>query len=52
MELLFDLEKDPGERRTLAYQHPDVVEALRKALAEWEKGLLASTRPAPSRPGR
>jgi arylsulfatase A-like enzyme len=52
MELLFDLEKDPGERRTLAYQHPEVVAALRKALAEWEKGLLASIKPARSGPGR
>jgi arylsulfatase A-like enzyme len=41
VELLFDLENDPPERRTLAYRHPEVVAALRKALAEWEKGLPA-----------
>jgi arylsulfatase A-like enzyme len=36
MELLFDLEQDPGERRNLAYRHPEVVKALRMALASWE----------------
>jgi arylsulfatase A-like enzyme len=36
MELLFDLEKDIGEKRNLAFQHPDVVKELRTALMEWE----------------
>jgi arylsulfatase A-like enzyme len=39
MELLFDLEKDPGERRNLAYRQPEVVKALRTALAGWESRL-------------
>jgi arylsulfatase A-like enzyme len=36
MELLFDLDKDRSEKRNLAYQHPEVVRALRSALAEWD----------------
>jgi arylsulfatase A-like enzyme len=36
MELLFDLEKDVGERRNLAARHPEVVAELRTALAGWE----------------
>jgi arylsulfatase A-like enzyme len=41
MDLLFDLEKDPGERRNLAFQHPQLVKELRAALAEWEDSLQA-----------
>jgi arylsulfatase A-like enzyme len=39
VELLFDLEADPGERKTLAVKHPDTVAELRKALADWEAKL-------------
>jgi arylsulfatase A len=39
VELLFDLEKDIGEKHNLAYQHPEVVKELRAALAEWEGTL-------------
>jgi arylsulfatase A len=39
VELLFDLETDIGERRNLAYQHPDLVQDMRKALSEWESKL-------------
>jgi arylsulfatase A-like enzyme len=45
-ELLFDLEVDVGERRNLAYRHPEIVKELRTTLAEWEAGL-----PAPSTGG-
>jgi arylsulfatase A-like enzyme len=41
VELLFDLEKDSGEKRNLALQHPDVVKDLRAALAQWEATLPA-----------
>jgi arylsulfatase A-like enzyme len=40
-ELLFDLQKDSSEKRNLAFQHPDEVQALRAALAEWERPLPA-----------
>jgi arylsulfatase A-like enzyme len=39
MDLLFDLSTDVGERHNLAYQHPDTVGDLKKALAEWESTL-------------
>jgi arylsulfatase A-like enzyme len=39
VELLFDLEADPGERKTLAYKNPELVGELRKALADWEAKL-------------
>lgn len=41
MELLFDLETDPGERKTLAFMYPDKVEELRKAAREWDATLPA-----------
>ena len=39
VELLFDLDADPGERRNLAARMPDRVAALRRALDDWERGL-------------
>jgi arylsulfatase A-like enzyme len=41
VDLLFDLEADPGERKTLAYKHPETVDELRKAVADWEAKLPA-----------
>jgi arylsulfatase A-like enzyme len=35
-EMLFDLRHDPGERRDLYYQHPDIFADLKKRLADWE----------------
>lgn len=40
MELLFDLDSDPGERRNLAFRHPEVVKSLRKAAIDWEQSLM------------
>jgi len=37
VEMLFDLAADAGERRNLAFRHPEVVRDLKKRLAEWEK---------------
>ncbi len=37
LEMLFDLENDPSERQSLAYQHPEVVRDLRQRLAQWEQ---------------
>jgi arylsulfatase A-like enzyme len=39
MELLFDLEKDIGERHNLGFRHPEVLRELRAALIQWEVGL-------------
>jgi arylsulfatase A-like enzyme len=36
LELLFDLERDPGERQTLAYAHPEIVARFRHQLRQWE----------------
>ena len=36
---LFDLETDIGERRNLAYRHPDVLKELQSAFAAWETEL-------------
>jgi len=37
--LLFDLSNDPGERTDLAARHPDIVVALKGALAAWVKDV-------------
>ena len=37
LEMLFDLESDPGERYTLFYEHPEVVGGLRNSLKTWEQ---------------
>lgn len=36
-ELLFDLEKDPGETRNVIEEHPEVAQALRKTIEDFEK---------------
>jgi arylsulfatase A-like enzyme len=45
IEMLFDLGADPGERKDLAYHHPDRVKQLRDKLAGWEKEM-AKHKPA------
>ena len=45
IELLFDLAKDPGERKDLSYQHPDRVTELKRLLAGWE-AEMAKSKPA------
>ena len=37
--LLFDLSNDPGERTDLTARHPDIVVALKGALAAWDKDV-------------
>lgn len=44
VELLFDLSADVGERRNVAYRHPERVAELRSLLAAWEKTLPAIER--------
>jgi uncharacterized sulfatase len=38
---LFDLSRDPGERRNLAAEHPERVRELRSALAAWRERVGA-----------
>jgi arylsulfatase A-like enzyme len=38
---LFDLDNDIGETTSVAAQHPQVVEQLRKALADWRQAIGA-----------
>jgi len=40
--LLFDLERDPGERRNLFYEHQDKAKELHAGLAEWDKEMNQS----------
>jgi hypothetical protein len=40
--LLFDLDRDPGERRNLFYEQQDKAKALRAKLAEWDKEMNQS----------
>jgi arylsulfatase A len=44
-DLLFDLDADISERNNVAYEHPEVVAALRKRLDAWEGDVDA--RPLP-----
>ena len=39
LEMLFDLESDPGERHTLSYVHPDIVRELGQSLEAWEQDV-------------
>ncbi len=40
LDMLFDLETDPAERQTLAYQKPEIVRELKSLLESWEQDLL------------
>jgi arylsulfatase A-like enzyme len=44
-EFLFDLGRDPQEKRNLAADRPEILERLRRAYAEWEAGMLAPIEP-------
>lgn len=39
IDLLFDIERDPGEREDVSYQHPEVVGELKAALEAWERDV-------------
>jgi arylsulfatase A-like enzyme len=45
IDLLFDLENDPGERKDLSYQHPDKVVERKRLLTQWEEEM-ARAKPA------
>ena len=42
MDLLFDLNEDPGERINLNYQHPEITDDLKAKLKAWEAEMDAS----------
>ncbi|MBI1898412.1 MAG: hypothetical protein HYZ57_13010, partial [Acidobacteria bacterium] len=44
-ELLYDLERDPGERLDLGYRHPEKLRDLRAAVAGWEADLARNPPP-------
>jgi arylsulfatase A-like enzyme len=39
--VLYDLSTDPGERRNLAPQYPEVIRELQEALERWERDLVS-----------
>ena len=39
--LLFDLERDPAERRNLFYEHQEKAKELQARLAAWDKDMNA-----------
>ena len=43
--MLFDVERDPGERDDLYYRNPSVAANLARALADWEKRMPGAPRP-------
>ena len=44
MELLYDLEADLSERRSLTYEHPEIVRDLKARLQAWQEEMDASER--------
>jgi arylsulfatase A-like enzyme len=44
MDLLYDLEADIGERRSLTFVHPEIVRDLKIRLAAWQEEMDASER--------
>jgi arylsulfatase A-like enzyme len=41
---LFDMQADPGQRRNVAADHPEVAAKLKAAVADWRKELLTGFR--------
>jgi N-acetylgalactosamine-6-sulfatase len=44
MDLLYDLDADIGERRSLTWEHPEIVKDLKARLKSWESEMDASER--------
>jgi arylsulfatase A-like enzyme len=45
IEMLYDLEADPSERRDVQYEHPDELAHLRGAVAAWEAEMDRHPKP-------
>ena len=39
VDMLFDLSTDPGERKTLTYEKPELVEEMKRLVASWEQDV-------------
>jgi hypothetical protein len=44
MDLLYDLYADIGERRSLTWEHPEIVKDLKARLKSWQDEMDASER--------
>ena len=40
--MLFDLVEDPGETKDLAAEKPEIVEAMKKTLTQWQASCRSS----------
>ncbi|QDU50731.1 arylsulfatase [Gimesia panareensis] len=47
---LFDMTKDPGQRKDLSKQKPEVTQKLKQAVADWKKSVWPHGYPTESRP--
>jgi len=47
---LFDMTKDPGQRKDLSKQKPEVTRKLKQAVADWKKSVWPHGYPTESRP--
>ncbi|MCH8830249.1 MAG: sulfatase-like hydrolase/transferase, partial [Planctomycetes bacterium] len=47
---LFDMVKDPGQRKDVSKAQPEIATRLRKAVAGWRKDVLAELNPKSKRP--
>ena len=47
---LFDMEKDPDQKRDVATENPAIAEELRTAMADWRREVLGPVRAPDSRP--
>lgn len=47
---LYDIAADPGQRRDVSDQHPEVAERLRQAVAQWREEVLPSAGAGGDRP--
>ena len=47
---LYDMTKDPGQRKDISKGNPDIAAKLRTAVAKWRKDVLAELDPTKKRP--
>jgi arylsulfatase A-like enzyme len=47
---LYDMTKDPGQRKDVSKAHPEIAAKMRKAVAKWKKDVLSELDPSKKRP--